>query len=201
MALPPVYIPNWLFVRLEMSFNGQQVINTFSYKYSGGAPGAAALTDFATQWWTAVKPSYQALSSTALRFLSVTVRDMAASSGGQVVYNIPGTVLGSNSNDPLPGGTTLAVGARSATVGRYARGRFYIPPTGEDTQTAGVFSNAFMTLVTNLTLAVGNFIGPVSLPAQVAVASRKKVALYLITNYVWDNLVDSMRKRLVGRGR
>lgn len=197
----PVFIPNWLFVRLEMSFNGQQVINTFSYKYAGGAPGAAGLTDFATGWWNAVKTAYQAATSNQLRFLSVTVRDMGSSSGGQVVYNIPGTVLGNLIADPLPGGATLAVGTRSATVGRYSRGRFFLPPSTEDQQSAGIWANAFMTFITNLTLAIGGYTGPVSLPANIAVASRKKVALYLVTNFVWDNLVDSMRKRLIGRGR
>ena len=197
----PVFIPQWLFVRLEMSFNGQQVINTFSYKYAGGAPGVTGLTDFATGWWNAVKSAYQATSSNQLRFLSVTVRDMGASTGGQVVYNIPGTFVGSLTSDPLPPGATLAVGTRSATVGRFSRGRFFLPPSTEDQQSAGIWGNTFMTLITNLTLAIGGYTGPVTLPANIAVASRKKVALYLITNFVWDNLVDSMRKRLVGRGR
>ena len=197
----PVFIPQWLFVRLEMSFNGQQVINTHSYKYAGSAPGVTALTDFATGWWNAVKSQYQATTSNNLRFLSVTVRDMGASSGGQVVYNIPGTVLGGLIADPLPPGATLAIGTRSATVGRFSRGRFFLPPSTEDQQSAGIWSNAFMSLITNLTLAVGGYTGPVTLPANYAVASRKKVALYLITNLVWDNLVDSMRKRLIGRGR
>jgi len=197
----PIYIPNWLFVRLEASFAGQQVINTFSYKFTGSAPSVVGLTDFAIGWWNAVNPALRACTSTGVRFLSVTVRDMSSSSGGQVVYNIPGTITGSLAADALPGGSTLAVGTRSAVVGRYSRGRFFLMPTTEDQQSSGTWSNTFMSLITALTLAIGNYTGPVTLPANFAVASRKKLLLYLVTNLVWDNLVDSMRRRLVGRGR
>lgn len=196
-----VYIPNWLFVRLEMSVAGQQVVNTFSYKYSGGAPGVTALNDFALGWWTAVKPAYQALTPTALRFLSVTVRDMGASTGGEAVYNIPGVVTGTDAGDPLPPGSSTAVGTRTATVGRYSRGRFFLPATSEGNQTNGTYTTTYMALVQALATALGSYFGPVTLPAIPVVASRKKQALYIITAFVWDVFVDSMRRRLIGRGR
>lgn len=196
-----VYIPNWLFVRLEMSVAGQQVINTYSYKYTGAAPGVTALNDFAVAWWNAVKPAYIGLATNQLRFISVTVRDLGSAAGAQVVYAIPGIVLGTNGSDPLPPGATTAVGIRSATVGRFARGRVFLPPDGEDVQSNGSYTPAYMTAVSALAVALGSFFGPSTLPALPAVASRKKQVLYLVVSFVWDLFVDSMRRRLIGRGR
>lgn len=196
-----VYIPNWLLVRLEMSIAGQQVVNTFSYKYTGAAPGVTALSDFALGWWNAVKTPYQNLTPTALRFISVTVRDLGASTGGQVVYNIPGTVTGVDVNDPLPASATAAVGTRTPIVGRYSRGRFFLPPTTEQNQTNSSFTNTYMSAIQALVTVLGSYFGPTSLPAVPAVASRKKQALYIISSFVWDIFVDSMRRRLIGRGR
>lgn len=196
-----VHIPGWLLFRLEMSYNSQQVINTFSYKYTGPAPGITELYTIAVDWWNAVRTAYQAITPNTLRFLSVTVRDLGSAAGAEATYLIPGTATGALTADGIPGVNTLAVGWRSATVGRFSRGRSYLPPTTEDQVSQNNYGNSYVSLVTTLVGLILNYHGGTVRFLQQVIASRVKVALYDVVSGVFDNFVDAQRRRLTGRGR
>lgn len=198
-----VHIDRWLHVKLRSQMLGQTFITTCSYQYANddARPDGAALVTFATAWWNAVKSQLQGMTPTVLEFLDVTVRDMSPTNDVEGVYTIPGTVNGTLAADTLALNVTNVLSLRSAVVGRAGRGRMFMLPSTEDQVTASLWTSAFVLAMANLASIVIGFTGTSALHVTFVIASRKQLKLYRVTGYVADNIPDSMRRRLQGRGR
>ena len=196
-----IYIPGWLYFRLEMQIAGQTVLNTVSYKYSGTPPSPPVLLTLAQDWWTQVGTPYRQIANTALRFVSVTVRDLGAPTGGEAVFQIPPNTFGQAPGEAHAMNGTGVISWRSNTVGRAGRGRLFTTGLSEPDQTAGTLLNAWLTLTSALAQAITGFQGNQTITIAHVIASRRYQVLHVVTGVIIDNLVDSMRKRLLNRGR
>lgn len=198
-----VHIDRWLLTVLKMQILSQIQECTASYKYadSDGRPTGPILDAFSQFFWTNTATAWQNVATTRLRFLSVTTRDLSPGNDVEGAYTIPGTVTGNVNSEPLPLSTSNVLSLKTSHVGRSGHGRMFLPSTGEVDLVEGVFSTTYTTLTNALGLAINNISGLATLHTQQIVASRKDLKLYPVTSWQNDNIPDSQRRRLQGRGR
>jgi len=197
------HIDRWLLVVLKMAILSQIQEITASYKYADSdvRPTGPVLDGFAQVFWTSIATAIGNVATNRLRFLDVRVRDLSPTNDVEGGYTIPGTVLGVVNSEPLPLGSTNCLSWKTAHVGRTGHGRMYLPSTGEVDLVEGVLSTTYTVLTNALGTAINNVSGLVTLHTQQVVASRKDLKLYPVSTWTNDNIPDSQRRRLQGRGR
>ncbi len=99
-----------------------------------------------------------------------------------------------------PGNVSLALSMRTGFAGRKYRGRFYVPSVmegqrGNDDRVTSPWVTTYVSIVQQLLSA---FLTTIYLPAIFHRATNTWTA---ITSFVIDGILDSMRRRLPGRGR
>lgn len=212
MAFIPV--PNAVEARLIFSDDGQQAVNTL-YFDAGGAPSIddlLTLADVLSTWWTT---NMAPLLCDTLTLNEVICSDLSVQAGLQA--SVGAASSGTVTSEAAPNNVAACISFRSGFRGRSFRGRNYI---------AGVPNNAIgiNTLTTDfISGAVGAYqnlleTGSAPLPGLYtwSVVSRfsgvdgvtgkpipRTTGIFTHVNQVifTDNIVDSQRRRLPGRGR
>jgi hypothetical protein len=108
---------------------------------------------------------------------------------------------------PEAGNVTVTMSERTGLAGRAFRGRMYVPGISENDSLAndtissvlaGLLSTAMQNLITTL----------FSAPEEMAIFHRPHIPPHpldnlttFVTSYVIENILDSQRRRLPGRGR
>ncbi len=197
-------------VACKFTAYGQQFINTLWFTKSGGWT-STDLTDLCTAINSWVVAEYAPLMSNDYSFEGSTAVDMSAE--GQEGVEVPLTTPeeGGNVVAGLPGNVTAAIKFLTGFTGRNNRGRNYFVGLGENQVTGNTIESAAVTGIQAAYDALGSYL--VGLSADHVVASlysgvdsngkpipRTAGVTKVITQYAMDNLVDSMRKRLTGRG-
>lgn len=179
---------------------GQQVVNVYHFWHPG--PGGVSNTDvddtanyLATSLWGVVRaalPSVIQLVDCQARNIEVIggYAKTSTTNSGQ-----PGTFGG----QVAPGNSAIALSWRTPSTGRRERGRNYYGPL-----TATGYANDRIT--TGLSAALfqvgAMLIGtPPNGNLVFAVRSLRDAAMKQVTAAVLDTVVDSMRRRLLNRGR
>lgn len=204
MAFVP--IPNVALAELRYTIDNQFVENTLWFDSGAGleAENLQVLAEGLATWYETNLIPLQ-VSALVLREIYVTAQDSAF--GAAYTYTPIGANQGALNIEPEPNNVSMCVSFRTASRGRAYRGRNYVLGLGAnqltgnrvDQTVADNYVLAYQQL--NPTLVADGFTHIVAsrsvngAPRVVGVASP--VTAYLVV----DNVVDSQRRRLPGRGR
>jgi len=205
MAGTPRRIAGWIQITVRGTQESSQRANSFSYRWNGSssAPSLLQLTQMAQAWYTACGTLYKAMCTATYNLDYVEARWLDPA--GPLIAGVfvptppnPGTQSGLST----PANAAAVMSWRTGALGRRFRGRNYLPAISESQQvgstvTAGYITNA--TALANAIFAFNN--GGGSVAVQQVVASFVGQVLTPVLTVVIDSAIDSMRKRLIGRGR
>lgn len=194
-------------ITLVHTLTGRQFLNTF-YIYKASAPWAqadlAAVATAAKNWWTL---AYAPCISTAVGLTQIQVRVMDPAN--PYAYDLPVTPAapGTRIGVPEAGNVSVTLSERTGLAGRRHRGRMYLPGVNENDVLSGdIIGGTLATAIANagvqLLIAFGqNLAVPVIFHRPGLVPSTFDNTVDVITSVIVDTILDSMRKRLPGRGR
>jgi hypothetical protein len=183
----------------------QKIENVFHVQVDTPESPATRLqvANFFYDWWVG---AMQTLVSTAVVLREVYVTDLGSATGGTTTLVPAEFTGGANVNEPLPNNVTLAIAARTTARGRSYRGRSFVVGLTRNVVEDSRYTNAAVVAVQNAYNALqGTYIEQgqlVVLSLRTAGFPRSSGAITPITGWVVvDNVVDSQRRRLPGRGQ
>lgn len=202
------FIPTAGHVRcsMEMLWNNQQVINTLWFKSASGAAWTLAERvqlglDLETWWVNHQRTSIS--SAVVLRQIGIVNQDTASSPGTIRVLGTPSPGTGGAA---APLNVSLTASFRTELRGRSFRGRIYIPGL----QTGALVDQGTYTVAgaAGIATTVGKLLDTLlmsgailSVVSHFANNQARSAGLSTpVTAIVVETLLDSMRRRLIGRG-
>lgn len=206
--MPFVPTPNGAQVEMRYGYLGERVENVFWVYVPGAASPPVsdleAIGGIFFDWWNDNIKTIQSANAT-LREIYVT--DQSAQFGGAFTYSTGLPADGANVQEPLPGNVALCMSLRTAQRGRSFRGRSYIVGLTENqvsgnlltAPAAAAWLAAYDELV-NL-LNTGPYILSVCSKRTGGNPRAQGVLTPVIDAVLVDNVVDSQRRRLPGRGQ
>lgn len=206
-------ISNCVKCTVNQSFRGQQCLNNLWFLHTAGAVNLVDLTALATGlvsfWATEIMP----LLSDDLELVSVLARDYTAENGLELLAGSTGVSGGGG--DAMPNNVAACVSVRTGLAGRHYRGRLYLGGIARATVSENSFADLFIANVSDSFNGITGVAGlapnwqwvvvaqtqsnPTPPPAQIPIPGG---IVTPVTNVVFvDNIVDSQRRRLPGRGK
>ncbi|HMC75206.1 MAG TPA: hypothetical protein VKG87_12960 [Terriglobales bacterium] len=206
MPLPPV--PNAAKVTIHGIWDSQQTITDLWFIGPDANPSPAQMTTLGNLVATWLTDWFLGPLCTAYAVQKVRVKDMSQVDGPLIEVFTP-DASGGVSSEPVPNNVDPAITFRSSVGGRSGHGRVYIPGTPNSEVTLNTVSNTFIGLMTD---AFAQFLpagatDPTPFVWSVvsyftAGAPRVTPFSFPIINVGFtDNIVDSQRRRLPGRGK
>lgn len=210
--MPFVPVPNTVLAEIRMTLDGQQVENTLWFEASG-ALNLIVMGDLAqllNDWWIA---NYAPQVSVNLQLIEIVISDQSSASGLQFAFTAAPATIGAVVSDALPNNVSLTVSFRTALRGRSFRGRNYVTGIPESVAAQSHLAGAY---VAGWQVAYAQLLSDVSGVGDFewVVASRFSgvdvdgdpiprvagVTTPVTSIIVVDDVVDSQRRRLPGRG-
>lgn len=201
--MPFIPVPNTAMVEIRMLLDNQRIENTL-YFYNPAPWDSASLVQLTNEvgsWWNT---SFKPMVPTVVTLSSVSARDLSVVDGESAEngYNVPGTY----SDTPMPNNVSLCVSFRTGLAGRSRRGRNYLPCLPRSEVTNNVVAALYRQNVVNAYMDLLEVADENSW--QWVVVSRFTNKLPRVTGIftpvanvvIVDATVDSMRRRLPGRG-
>lgn len=191
---------------MRMRCEGQRVENTLGFKRGGGwdISNATALANALIIWWTTF---YADQLSSTLSLKEVAVTDLSSESGFSHVQSAPTpNPTGGSIDDNLPLNVALCVSFRTSSRGRSFRGRNYITAIPVSQVNGSLADGAFVTAQQDAYNELLNVAEDLSMLWVVISrfhnnAPRTEGVGTVVTGAVIvDNVLDSQRRRLPGRG-
>lgn len=203
--MPFQRVPNTVEIVIQGVIGGQSCVNTFYGQMDGGY-AIADVEDLASVvdgWvaaeWLPVLPANFSYLRTDVRGLNASI-DLSAS-------DATSAGVGAQPASTQPNNASFAVSRRSAFTGRGARGRVYVPPLTpgamlDDNHVSAAWAENFRAALEALdTVISGTGFVPVIVHRVAAgVPLAEAVVFTLVEWVVVDLVMDSMRRRLPGRG-
>lgn len=187
-------------VSIVMQRDTRQIVNTFHvYKSAGWTPPDLTTLGAAVQtWWdTFYKPMIPiqyALSNIHMQVYDPLGTPYVAD------RNVSPAIAGTRPGTAEAGNVSLSLSLRAGLAGRAYRGRMYLAGLSQnDVAISDLVASTVSALAAN---AITALIGP-ALPAgmQAVIFHRNDNLFSTIIAGVIENIVDSQRRRLPGRGR
>lgn len=204
-AMPFQSVPNTAEVVIEGELDGEQAVNTHYAKFASAYTQddlnalASAVDDWVGAVWLPLMPTNYHYTRTVARGLTSEI-DMEAEDNTFSGSGTGGVNSGANNQ-------TLSVKRRSAFTGRGARGRIFVPgiydgAKADDNHVAAGFVTAIETALNGLTDVMGDVDWLAVIVHRVAggVPLATAVTFTLVEWVVVNTVIDSMRRRLPGRG-
>jgi len=205
MAFIP--IPDTVLCQLVGRIDGQQTINDLYFTNTTPGVTLAEVTDLAeavSSWYVS---SMLTLLSSAFSLERIHARDLTSQASFSVDVN-SGPAPGSSGGAFVPNNVAPCISFRTAFAGRSGRGRNYIPGVPQPVVDGNTLTPGF---IADATAAYGSLLpGEGLVPAGWVwvVASRYTLGAprpagitYPVQSVIFtDNIVDSQRRRLPGRG-
>lgn len=210
--MPFIPVPNTAEVELVQVLDGQRIENTLYVAQSTAwdAPALNQLCDIVAAWWTA---NMAPIVSDQVTLITVEATSLESNTA-PVGANTTGTPSIGLQGEPVPNNCALAVSFRTALRGRSFRGRNYVAGLAEaDVNRSHVDAtlvlqvqdayNAFLTAVSDAPVGgtwvvVSRFSGVDS--AGRPIPRGTGIATPVVSALVTDDVIDSQRRRLPGRG-
>jgi len=203
--MPFIPAPNVGQFNLLFSLDGQTVENVFHSRFAS-APDVTTLGLVGLaykDWWV---DNMAPILSPDISLVQVVAVDLTTDSGATatVITDLPHA--GSNGESAVPNNVALCVSLRTANRGRSFRGRSYVAGLGESSVTV---SRVNTILVGQIVSAYNELITTLQgIDAPLVVVSKfhdraartEAVSTAVETALCIDNVVDSQRRRLPGRG-
>ena len=191
-------------VEVRQTLDGQRIENTLFFQHAGAiAPtDLVGLADNIRDWWAAELLPIQA---DALALVEVYCTDLTSETSEThtlaVVPQLPGAVT----SPAQPNNVALCVSFRTSNRGRFARGRNYVAGLTEGQVTG---SRVAISTADDIVLAynaMGTYLDPSwtwVVCSRVAAGVPRAAGFNspVVSAIVVDNVVDSQRRRLPGRG-
>src|SRR3954464_12850577 len=203
--MPFVPVPGAYQVNIRMRLQDQLVENVFGVRSDDGeAPlSMADIANVFLDWWsTELAPQV----SDQLILHEIQVRDLASEDAGSYLLTPEGTVTGTAGGGSAPNNVAFCVTAKTASVGRSARGRTYIPGVPKGLITISTVSSGWASAVVAAMNQLLTLLEPINAVNEVisrihAGVERLTGLTTVVVRYAaFDMTVDSQRRRLPGRG-
>lgn len=213
MSQPFVPAPNTVQVEMVYKTNGGIAENVYHVQYAGTLTDTHAFaTAIATAFGAWETAHGAGARSVQISLTNIRVRDISAASSW--VFEYPQSVVGGDAQAACPDNVTVAIKWQTARGGRSYRGRTYhiglpldsIAGDKLGTAAAANFPAVYQALVTGV--AAASLTGTGATSAHMAVVSKRQnkawlssaVVTQIQTATLADTNLDSMRRRLAGRG-
>lgn len=148
-------------------------------------------------WWV---NQYRSMCSVQVSLTEVTATDVSVPNGAQFTLNVSPPSPGQLAGAPAPQNATQTISWRSGFSGRRNRGRSYT--VGLNEGDAGDLDTINGTRTNGLAAIAAQLISSILAAGwELVVASYTWNQTRPILSAIVDNVVDSMRRRLPGRGR
>lgn len=198
-------VPHTAEIVVRGSMAGQEMINTFYAQMPGGYAIAdiEALAGAVDDW---VAAEFRPQMPNNYTYVSTDVRGLNSAIDLQATDNASAGT-GAASPTTLSNNAALSVKRGSGFTGRGARGRIYLPPPTPDLMSddnhisaGGVTAYQTMLVALDAVISGAGWI-PVIVHRVEAGVPLAVAVVFTITEWiVVDNVIDSMRRRLPGRG-
>lgn len=206
----PVYPPanNPLVVKAALMFtrDTRNLVNTLHFTKSAGwnLASMTVLAQDLKNWWSTI---YRASIPPAVALSQIQIRLLDPTNPLAVDLPVIPTIAGTRAGSPDAGNVSVTLSERTGLAGRAHRGRIYAPSLMEtdvsDTDTlASVTVTSLANAIANLIFGFStNSAFPVIFHRPGLIPKPLDNAFDLVTSYVLENIIDSQRRRLPGRGR
>lgn len=213
MSQPFVPAPNTVQVEMVYKTNGGVAENVYHVKYAGTLTDEHAFATALSTAFAAWETAHGAVArSVQVSLTNIRVRDISAASSW--VFEYPQAIPGTDAQAACPDNVTVAIKWQTARGGRSYRGRSYHIGLPLDsilgdklgTAAAANFPTVYQALITGVSGA--SYTGTGATSANLAVVSKRQnkawlssaVVTPILTATLADTNLDSMRRRLAGRG-
>jgi hypothetical protein len=199
-------VTNTVQAEMRMTLFGQLIENTLYFRF-GGVPVLAelgVLADDLIDWWDT---EYSTVLSSELLLRECKVTSLVTASSPTITVAPASETRGKDDAPASPGNVALCVSFRTTSRGRSFRGRNYVPAIPTDQITGNTVASA---IGIDLVGAYTDLLGRHALTddGQWVIVSRftggapraSGITTSVSSVAVVDNFVDSMRRRLTGRG-
>lgn len=186
-------------LKVVNSTTGQRYVNVYhflNYRVGGISHGDVDATAnfLATTLWAAMRVCL----TQNVKLLECTARDISVVSGYEKTDTTNTGQAGTIASDQLPGNAAIAVSWRTSGTGRRNRGRSYYSGLPEADVSGDRIDGTLLAALFQVGAAlVGSNINGQEF---FAVRSIKDIAMKVVTGFVQDTVMDSMRTRLLNRG-
>jgi hypothetical protein len=203
--MPFVPVPNGAEVSLHGKLSGQDAVTTFNVTKPGSwdASNLDTLTAAVDTFWNA---TLKALMSTSYQYLFTRARDMRTVIGFQS-ENGDHAGFGTETGVALPNNSTIAIARKSGMTGRSSNGRIFWPGMTQDMLVDDNHVNdTWSAAATGALNTLSDLFDSLSWTEVIVQRSAAGVPLaeavvWTVAEYIMvDKVLDSMRRRLPGRG-
>lgn len=177
---------------------GQEIVNVFHFKSGSINPSNADVINAGQFVAVDVWGKLRECLSGNVTALSTTARDISVLNGYSITTFISTNTHGTRGGTALPANSAIALSWRGSKSGRRNRGRTYVGVLADSDASGDIITNGLVDAL--ILLATTLITGPSAGGIQFAVRSLADAAVHVITGYVVDTVLDSMRRRLTGRG-
>lgn len=205
--MPFIPTPLCVSAEIRMICHGQKIENTLSFLHPNGWTPATAqdLANHLLTWWTTL---YRVPVSSDVTLREIVVTDISTQNSFQVTQPAPAPApQGAVNIGAAPNNVSLTYSFRTTKIGRSFRGRNYVVGIPRehivDDIVGTVYTNAMQSAYDTLAFSVL----PVNATWVVVSKFNNKapraqgVATEIVRVVLVDNVVDSQRRRLTGRGQ
>lgn len=198
--------PNVAQAELVYSLDGQVIENTLYFEASAGLDTAlmGTLASNLISLWTA---NFAPNLSTAVSLTQVVVTDLTTDSSPAILVPLSPAESGEVDSPPLPNNVSLAISFKTAFRGRSSRGRNYVPCLCESQVVGNTVASLFASNIVAAyeeMLGAGGFVTGLEwgVFSRFSNGAPRTTGLFrpITAVTVFDLTVDSMRRRLPGRG-
>jgi len=197
---PQPYIDQWI----RLAVRGVHETNNFIYGFNlrgpVGRPTEAQLIGLCSNFWTNFGAQLAALHGTQFIFTNVEATDRYDTGGAYGNFVPVVNAIGTKATDAVPANVAHVISWNTGLSGRSYQGRTYLTGWTDVDYTQSILSSANITLLSNLAQSLITWAGPIGTAVDFVVASIKLLSLQSINGYTIDNVADSQRRRLPGRG-
>jgi hypothetical protein len=194
--MPPTIMLQTIEARLIAERDGEARVNVIHYRYTSSGVTAGQLAQAASDIEDIIIDSQEDITANGTSWNSIEVQDMAVVNGLQHVRSI--NRLGVGALQVMPGNVSFVLSKKTAQSGRSFQGRFYLFDMGEDFFNGSTLNPAMIPAVDELVAAL---LQPIASNAFVpSVGSRLLQGSTPITSIVYNDIVDTQRRRVPGVG-
>jgi len=197
---PQPYVDRWIKLDAKFAHEGSTMIHSMNLLGPVSRPTESQLITLCNSWYTNVWPALQATMSNTYTLAIVTATDRYAVTGAFGSFTPAVLPSGSKAGDPLPANDNCVISLKTGLSGRTAHGRLYAFGFTDSDALGSYVTSAQIVLLSNLAIAMLAFAGGIGISVDWAVLSLKDEILRPINGYSVDNVIDSQRRRLPGRG-
>lgn len=193
--------PNTVRLVLSASQESSQRISVFHFRTTAAHVWTSSeLAALCSAFWTAVGPAFKSATQVGVTFVSVSAIDMGNDPAQSGTFLIPAGNVGTVGGEALPASAAAVLSWRTTYTGRKYRGRTYLYGMGEAQTNGSLLTTSAVALATAIGSALLGFVNGTGTVVALSVYSTVLNASNIIQSFIVDNLVDSQRRRLLGRG-